>query len=78
MEAAVGKGAYCLKLTGLYHRLHPVFPVVKLLPVPEDPFPGCIPVPPPPPVFVDSEEHYKFKTILDSLIRYCHPEFLVK
>ena len=42
MEAAVGKGAYRLKLTGLYRRLHPVFPVVKLLPAPEDPFPGRI------------------------------------
>ena len=78
MEAAVGKGAYRLKLTGLYRRLHPVFPVVKLLPAPEDPFPGRIPDPPPPLVFVDSEEHYEVETILDSHIRYRRPEFLVK
>jgi len=78
VEATVGKDAYRLKLTGLYRQLHPVFPVVKLLPALEDPFPGRIPDPPPLPVFINGEEHYEVETILDSHIRYRRPEFLVK
>ena len=74
----MGKGAYRLKLTGLYRHLHPVFPVVKLLPALLDLFPGHVPPPPPPPVFVDGEEHFEVETLLDSWIRWNRPEFLVK
>ena len=39
---AVGKGAYRLELPPSLARLHPVFPVVKLFPLPNDPFPGRV------------------------------------
>ena len=51
-------------------RLHPVFNVVKLVPMLEDPIPGRRSDPPPPPEIVDGEEHYVVEKILDSrLIR---------
>jgi hypothetical protein len=40
VKACVGHGAYRLKLPHHFRRLHPVFPVVKLSPVPPDPILG--------------------------------------
>ncbi|KAF8231814.1 hypothetical protein L208DRAFT_1467338 [Tricholoma matsutake] len=47
-------------------RLHPVFHVVKLLPAPPDPFPGCHSHPPPPPTVIEGEPQYEVESILDS------------
>jgi hypothetical protein len=41
VEEKVGPASYQLKLPHQMRRLHPVFPVVKLTPAPEDPFPRC-------------------------------------
>jgi hypothetical protein len=49
-------------------RLHPVFPVVKLMPAPMDPIPGRQSNTLPDPILVDGEEHYEVKAILDSHI----------
>jgi hypothetical protein len=40
IEACVGHGAYRLKLPYHFRRLHPVFPTVKLYPMPPDPIIG--------------------------------------
>jgi hypothetical protein len=40
VEACVGHGAYRLALPPQFHRLHPIFPVVKLSPPLPDPIPG--------------------------------------
>ena len=47
-------------------QLHPVFNVVKLMPAPSDPIPGCHPQPPLPPEIVNSEEKWIVEEILDS------------
>ena len=75
---AVGKGAYRLELPPSLARLHPVFPVVKLFPLPNDPFPGRRQNRPPDPLLVDGEEYYEVEKILDSRIRYRRTEYLVK
>ena len=75
---AVGTGAYRIELPPSLGRLHPVFPVVKLTPVPVDPFPGRRQDRPPDPTLVDGEEHYEVETVLDSRVRYRRTEYLVK
>ena len=40
IQQRVGRNAYRLKLPTSMTRIHPVFNVVKLLPVPDDPIPG--------------------------------------
>src|SRR6267154_2275823 len=59
-------------------RLHPVFPVVKLIPAPADPILGCRSDPPPDPVLVDREEHYEVKAILDSQVFQRQLQYLVQ
>ena len=66
VEKQVSKLAYRLKLPPSMSRLHPVFNVVKLTPVPADPIVGRHPPPQPPPVLVDGEEEYEVEEILDS------------
>jgi hypothetical protein len=66
VEACVGQGAYRLKLPYQFCHLHPVFPTVKLSPVPPDPIIGRRPVQPPPTTLVDGEEEYEVEAILDS------------
>ena len=66
VEEKVGPASYRLKLPHKMHHLHPVFPVVKLTPAPDDPFPGCRQPTPPPPVVVDGEEEYEVEEILNS------------
>ena len=78
MVAAVRKAAYKLELPLSLKGLHPVFPVVKLLQVPPDPFLSCRQPPPPDPIIVDDAEHFELDEILDSRIRYCRIEYLVK
>jgi hypothetical protein len=78
IEASVGLGAYRLALPPQLHRLHPVFPVVKLSPAPPDPILGRRPAPPPPTTLVDGEEEYEVEVILDSHMRYNRLEYLLK
>jgi hypothetical protein len=78
IEACVGLGAYRLALPPHFCHLHPIFPVVKLSPVPPDPILGQQPAPPPPTTLVDGEEEYEVEAILDSRMRYNQLEYLVK
>ena len=59
----VGNNAYRLQLPPSMSRLHPVFNVVKLSPVPEDPIPGQHPLPPPLPEIIDGEEEWVMEEI---------------
>ena len=76
--AAVGKAAYKLELPPSLKRLHLVFPVIKLLQVPPDPFPSRRQPPHPDPIIVDDTEHFKLDEILNSRICYHRIEYLVK
>ena len=78
VQQRVGRNAYWLILPKSMARLHPVFNVVKLLPAPEDPFPGRRVQPPPLPEIVDGEEHYEVEKILDSRFTWDKLHFLVK
>jgi hypothetical protein len=66
VEKQVSKLAYRLKLPPSMSRLHPVFNVVKLTPVPADPIVGRHPPRQPPPILVDGAEEYEVEEILDS------------
>jgi hypothetical protein len=59
-------------------RLHPVFPVVKLTPAPEETFPGRRQPTPPPPVIVDDVEEYEVEKVLNSRKYYRKVQYLVK
>jgi len=78
VEAAVGSHAYCLHLPASMCSLHPVFPVVKLMPCLPDPIPGHCTQPPPPPVIIDSQLEYKVEKILDSWVHCNRLQYLVK
>jgi hypothetical protein len=66
VERRVGANAYRLRLPKSMGRLHPVFPVVKLLTAPPDPIPGRRSHPPPDPVLVDGEEEYEVEAVINS------------
>jgi hypothetical protein len=74
----VGRNTYRLQLPASMSRIHPVFNIVKLLPVPTDPIPGRQAVPPPPPQLINEEEHYEVEQILNSRWRRNRLEYLVK
>ena len=78
IERAVGSHAYHLHLPPSLKCLHPVFPVVKLTPAPKDPIPGRHPVPPPPPILREGEEHFEVEQVLDSRMRNNWLQFLIK
>ena len=78
IEHRVGPSAYRLRLPRSLNRLHPVFPVVKLLPAPKDPIPGRRNKPPPDPILVDGEEHYEVEAILDSRMSRGWLQFLIQ
>jgi transposase InsO family protein len=73
----VGTHAYRLQLPPSMSRLHPVFPVIKLLPKPIDEIEGRRTLPPPPPVIVHGEDQYEVEAIMDSRLRWGKLEFLV-
>jgi transposase InsO family protein len=75
---AIGSHAYRLKLPRALQRLHPVFPVTKLTPVPVDPIVGRRTKPPPPPVLVEGEPEYEVEEILDSRLFRRRFEYLVR
>jgi Chromo (CHRromatin Organisation MOdifier) domain len=56
-------------------RIHPVFHVVKLMPVPTDPIEGQRS---PPPEIVGGEERYEIEEVIDSRLRYRRLEYLVR
>ena len=58
--------------------LHPVFPVVKLTPAPEDPFPGRQQPALLPPVVVEGEEEYEVEEILNARYFRRRLQYLVK
>src|SRR5580704_1604926 len=78
VERRVGHGAYRVKLPPSLQCLHPVFPIVKLYPAADDPIPGRRTRPPPPPVLVEGNEEFEVEKILNSRVRWCHLEYLVK
>jgi hypothetical protein len=59
-------------------RIHPVFHIVKLKPVPPDPIEGRRVRPPPPPEIVGGEERYEVEEVLNSRLHYRRLEYLVK
>ncbi len=66
VEAAIGNGAYRLKLPESMRRLHPVFPVVKLFPLRRIPSLGRRQPAAPDPIIIDGENYYEVERILDS------------
>jgi Chromo (CHRromatin Organisation MOdifier) domain len=74
----VGSHAYRLKLPPSMSRIHLVFHVVKLMPVPTDPIEGQRSRPPPPPEIVGGEERYETEEVIDSRLRYRKLEYLVR
>ena len=71
----VGSHAYHLQLPpSVMHP--PVFHVVKLMPVSEDPIRQWV-HPPPAPTVIGGEQHYEVESILDSRLRARKLEFLV-
>ena len=74
----VGNNAYHLQLPPSMSRLHPVFNIIKLSPIPEDPIPGQHPLPPPLPEIIDGEEEWVMEEILDSKVINRKLRYLVK
>jgi len=72
----VGLHAYHLWLPSSMLHIHPVFYVVKLMPVPEDPISWQV-QPLPAPTVIGGEQHYKVESILDSRLKAGRLEFLV-
>jgi hypothetical protein len=72
----IGSHAYRLQLPPSMSQLHPVFHIIKLLPVPPDPM-GHHVNPPPPPTIVGGDKHCEVQAILDSRLHVGHLEFLV-
>jgi len=78
VDRRVGSNAYRLKLPPSMHRIHPVFNVIKLTPVPLDPIVGRHAQPPPPPEIVDGEEEWVVEEILDSKVMNRKLRYLIK
>jgi len=70
--------AYRLKLPHRLRQLHPVFNVVKLSAIPDDPIPGRKPRAPPPPIVVDGEPEWEVEEVLDSRWHWRRFQFLIK
>lgn len=78
IDKQVNPNAYRLRLPRSMSRLHPVFNVVKLTPVPEDPIANRRAKPPPPPVIVDDAEEWEVEEILDSRTHRRRLQYLIK
>ena len=78
VEHRVGANAYHFRLPKSMSRLHPIFPVVKLLTAPLDPIPGQQSRPPPDPVLVDGEEEYKVEAVINSRLFRGRLQYLIQ
>ena len=58
--------------------IHPVFHVVKFMPVPSDPIKGHLAKPPPPPEIIGGEERYEVDKVLDSRMKGRRLQYLVR
>ena len=74
----VGSHAYRLKLPRSMSRIHPVFHIVKLMPVPPDPIVGRRVKPPPPPEIIGGEERYEVEEVINSRFWRRKLQYLVK
>jgi hypothetical protein len=74
----VGSHVYRLKLPPSMSRIHPVFHVVKLMPVPTNPITGRRTKPPPSPEIVGGEERYEVKEVIDSRFYRRRLQYLVR
>ena len=77
-QRKVGQNTYQLQLPQSMNQLHPIFNMVKLLPVPMDPIPGWKVQQPPSLEIIDGEEHYVVEKILYSQLFWNQLQFLVK
>jgi len=59
-------------------QLHPVFNVVKLTPVPDDPITECTTEDHPPPIVIDREVEWEVEEILDSCWHQRRFQYLIK
>jgi len=78
IECQVEPLAYRLKLPHRLRQLHPVFNVVKLSAILDDPTPGRKPQAPPPPIVVDGEPEWEVEEVLDSRWHWRRFQFLIK
>jgi len=78
IERQVEPLAYRLKLPHRLRQLHPVFNVVKLSAILDDPIPGRKPRAPPPPIVVDGEPEWEVEEVLDSRWHWRRFQFLIK
>jgi Chromo (CHRromatin Organisation MOdifier) domain len=74
----VGSHGYHLKLPLSMLHIHPVFHVIKLMPVLTHPIEGQHRRPPPPPEIVGGEERYEIEEVIDSRLRHRKLEYLVR
>jgi len=72
----VGLHAYHLQLPSSMLHIHPVFHVIKLMPIMKDPIGQCV-HPMPAPTVIRGEQHYEVESILDSRLTAGRLEFLV-
>ena len=70
--------AYRLRLPHEMKQLHPVFNVVKLTPVPDDPITGCTTEDHPLPIVINGEAEWKVEEILDSRWYWRRFQYLIK
>jgi len=78
VECQVGSLVYCLKLLHIMKKLCPVFNIVKLSTVPDNPILGQRSEPLPLPIIIDREKKWKVEEILDSCWHWRRFQFLVK
>jgi Chromo (CHRromatin Organisation MOdifier) domain len=67
-----------LKLPPSMSRIHPVFHVVKLMPIPSDPIKGQHVKSPPPPKIIGGKERYEVEEVIDSCMRSRRLQYLVR
>ena len=70
--------AYRLRLPHRMKQLHPVFNIVKLTPVLDDPIIGCTTEDHPPPIVIDGEVEWEVEEILDSCWYRRRFQYLIK
>jgi Chromo (CHRromatin Organisation MOdifier) domain len=74
----VSSHAYWLKLPPSMSRIHPVFHIIKLMPIPLDPIKGRHAKSPPPPEIIGGKERYEVEEVIDSQMRSRRLQYLVR